>query len=257
MTQRQVSLSGWVQLPNFWETGLFTFVRPETMDDRATRGGPVVGNAREYVVNHWINTNSNKPIVLGLSNEYFWIEDGTYSASSSFDVTWKPVSNVSLSLAPSWNRYLGTAQFVTSVEDATAEDFFGRRYVFGDIDQTTLSMNTRLNVTFTPNMSLKLFAQPFISSNDFGRYKEFEQPREWERLVYGEDVGEITIVEDAETSERNVTIDPDGPPDPPRRSPSPSPTSPRARCAAMPSSAGSTRPAPRSSWSGPRTATPS
>ena len=39
VTQRQVSLSGWIQLPNFWETGLFTFVRPETMDDRATRGG--------------------------------------------------------------------------------------------------------------------------------------------------------------------------------------------------------------------------
>ena len=209
ITQRQVSVSGWIQLPNFWQTGLFTFVRPETMDDRATRGGPVVGNAREYVVNHWINTNSNRPVVLGLSNEYFWIEDGSYSRTSSFDVTWKPLSNVSVSLEPSWNQYRGTAQFVTSVEDETAEDFYGTRYVFGDIDQTTLSMNTRLNVTFTPTMSLELFAQPFISSNDFGNYKEFEQPREWERLVYGEDIGTVSVVED-DAGSREVTIDPDG-----------------------------------------------
>ena len=210
VTQRQVSLSGWVQLPNFWETGLFTFVRPETMDDRATWGGPVVGNAREYVVNHWINTNSNRPVALGLSNEYFWSEDGTYRASTSFDVTWKPLSNVSLMLAPSWSGYFGTSQFITSVEDETATDFFGSRYVFSDIDQTTLSMNTRLNVTFTPNMSLELFAQPFISSNDFGGYKEYEQPRDWQRLVYGEDIGTVTIATDPQTLDRNVTIDPDG-----------------------------------------------
>jgi hypothetical protein len=148
--------------------------------------------------------------VLSNTNEYFWTDDGTYSAYSSVDVTWKPLSNVSLTLGPSWTGYFGTGQFVTSVEDATAENFYGRRYVFSDIDQTTVSMNTRLNVTFTPAMSLELFAQPFISSNDFRGYKEYEQPRDIERLVYGEDIGTIAIVEDAQTDEREVTVDPDG-----------------------------------------------
>ena len=210
VTQRQLTLSGWVQLMNYWETGLYTFYRPATMDDRATRGGPVVGNAPEYVVHHWINTNESRPLVLALMNEYFWSDDGTYSALSRVDVTWKPLSNVSLSLGPSINRYGGTSQYVTSIEDGTAEEFYGVRYIFSDIDQTTLSMNTRLNVTFTPNMSLELFAQPFISSNDFNRYQEYERPRDWRRRVYGEDVGVVSIVEDPETRERDVTVDPDG-----------------------------------------------
>ena len=206
ITQRQVSLSGWVQLMNYWETGLFTFVRPESMDDRATWGGPVVGNATEYVVNHWINTNSNKPLVLGLSNEYFWSDDGTYSASSSADVTWKPLSNVSLSAGPSITRYGGTGQFITSVADATATEWYGTRYVFSDIDQTELAMNTRVNVTFTPAMSLELFAQPYISSNDFGNYKEYDQPRDWHRTSYDD----VSFATDPESGARNVTIDPDG-----------------------------------------------
>ncbi|HEX6587981.1 MAG TPA: DUF5916 domain-containing protein [Longimicrobiales bacterium] len=205
ITQRQVSLSGWVQLHNFWETGLFTFVRPETMDDRATWGGPVVGNAREYVANAWINTNYNKPIVFGLTGEYFWSEDGTVSRYAGLDVTWKPVSNVSLSLGPSWNGYDGTGQFVTSVADATATDFYGARYVFSDISQQTVSMNTRLNVTFTPTMSLELFAQPFIASNDFGNYKEYDQPRDWQRTSYDD-----VAFTDLEDGSREVTIDPDG-----------------------------------------------
>jgi len=52
-------------------------------------------------------------------------------------------------------------------------------------------MNTRLNWTVTPTMSLELFAQPLVSSNDFSRFKEFAAPRELDKLVYGEDLGTI------------------------------------------------------------------
>ena len=59
------------------------------------------------------------------------------------------------------------AQYVTTVEDATAEAFYGSRYVFSDLEQGTVSLDTRLDWTFTPTMSLELFLQPFFSSNDF------------------------------------------------------------------------------------------
>ena len=78
------------------------------------------------------------------------------------------------------------------------QDVAGRRYrQAADLDQRSLSLDTRLNVTFTPNMTLQLFAQPFISSNDYSDWKEYEQPREWDRLVYGEDIGTVDVVEDA------------------------------------------------------------
>ena len=41
------------------------------------------------------------------------------------------------------------------------------RYVFGRIDQTTFSINTRFNYTMTPNLSLQVYAEPFVSAGEY------------------------------------------------------------------------------------------
>jgi hypothetical protein len=76
--------------------------------------------------------------------------------------------------------------------------------VFADVVQNSVAMNTRFNVTFTPNLTLELFAQPLIASGDFSRYKEFAAPRGLRKLVYGQDVGTVTPVAAGDS------IDPDG-----------------------------------------------
>jgi hypothetical protein len=38
------------------------------------------------------------------------------------------------------------------------------RYVFARLDQKTSSMTTRVNYTITPNLSVQVYAQPFVSS---------------------------------------------------------------------------------------------
>jgi hypothetical protein len=96
------------------------------------------------------------------------------------------------------------------VPDPTRTDFFGTRYVFSDTRQTTVSMNTRLNITFTPNTTLELFAQPFISSVDFQRFKEFARPRTLDRVVYGEDIGTITPQRNDNGEVTAYEVDPDG-----------------------------------------------
>jgi hypothetical protein len=54
-------------------------------------------------------------------------------------------------------------------------------------------MDTRLNVTFTPDLSLELFAQPFISSGAYVDFKEYDAPRRLSTSVYGRDVGSIEV----------------------------------------------------------------
>jgi hypothetical protein len=72
------------------------------------------------------------------------------------------------------------------------------------MDQRTLSMDTRLNLTFTPNLTLELFAQPLISSAQYGDFREFVAPRRLEKATYGRDVGTISV------SDATRTVDPDG-----------------------------------------------
>jgi hypothetical protein len=109
-----------------------------------------------------------------------------------------------LSLVPSFRHGESSVQYVTAVDDPVAEAFYGRRYVFADLEQKTVSMNTRLNITFSPTLSLEVFAQPFISSGRFTNFKEFASPRTGEKVVYGQDVG--TIGRDGD----GYAVDPDG-----------------------------------------------
>jgi hypothetical protein len=48
-------------------------------------------------------------------------------------------------------------------------------YVTGALSQTTSSLTGRLNVTFTPALSLQLYAQPFLS---VGRYRSLAEVRD-------------------------------------------------------------------------------
>ncbi|MHC4180454.1 MAG: DUF5916 domain-containing protein, partial [Planctomycetota bacterium] len=82
---------------------------------------------------------------------------------------------------------------------------FGTRYVFAGLDRTTLSLRTRVNLTFLPTLSLQLYLEPFISTGDYGTLKELRAPGTFDFLEYGEDIG--TAVRNAEG---DYDVDPDG-----------------------------------------------
>ena len=107
---------------------------------------------------------------------------------------------------------MNRSQYVTTVPDPTATAFYGNRYVFADLVQNTIAMNTRFNITFSPNLTLELFVQPLIASGAYSRYKEFAAPRGLRRLVYGADVGTDSIKPGNPSLgvRDSIFIDPDG-----------------------------------------------
>lgn len=210
LTDRQVQANINGQFLNYWGFGSFILHRPQVLDDRATRGGPVVARSRNTFINAFLETDSRRAIRFNANVGRGRSGDGGFSNSVSLGTTFRPAPNISLQLSPSWSQSLSTSQFVRSVQDPTRTDFFGTRYVFSDTRQTTVSMNTRLNITFTPNTTLELFAQPFISSVDFQRFKEFARPRTLDRVVYGEDIGTITPQRNSNGDVTSYEVDPDG-----------------------------------------------
>ena len=49
--------------------------------------------------------------------------------------------------------------------------------MFGRLDQKTSSITTRVNYTVTPNLSVQVYAQPFVSSGLYGHFKELVNGR--------------------------------------------------------------------------------
>ena len=76
------------------------------------------------------------------------------------------------------------------VRDATvSSEFAGTRYVFGRLQQKTLSMDSRVNVTFTPNLTLEMFAQPFLASGKYLSFKEFAEVKSRHMNLFGGTMG--------------------------------------------------------------------
>ena len=63
-----------------------------------------------------------------------------------------------------------------AVTDPDAVDTYGRRYVFATLDQHVVSLDTRLDWTLTPRLSIQLYLQPLVVSGNYDEFKEFARP---------------------------------------------------------------------------------
>jgi hypothetical protein len=172
--------------------------------DRLTRGGPVGQVPTRTGAGLEINSDSRKKHTYGAFLQHFDDEAGGWSDYIGPRLTLKPMPALRIQFQPSWSRSRSMGQYVTSQEDAAATETFGTRYVFATLDQTELSATTRVDWTFTPRLSLQVFAQPLVASGDFRDFKEFARPRSFEFNLYGP--AQIT----RDPVEGEYTVDPDG-----------------------------------------------
>jgi hypothetical protein len=192
-----------VQLLNYWGAGARLAYNPRNDDDRLTRGGPLARKPQRLGGTINVNSDSRRPVVGRFGYDWATDEEGGWSHDLSLNLTANLSEQVELRFGPSVSRRFETAQYVTAVTDALATQTYGRRYVFADLEQTTVSFDTRVNVTITPDVSLQLYAEPFISVGDYEGLKEFARPGAFDFARYG-DIG--TVSQDA----TGYTIDPDG-----------------------------------------------
>jgi hypothetical protein len=208
ITGRDASFAYLMQLLNYWNVNVFLGRTFPIQTDRLTRGGPVVGQAGGNSITTHVSTDPRRSVVLNSNVGFGKQDDGGHYEQLTLTATLRPASNVQISLGPGYSRDVTTAQYVAAVPDSTATAFFGRRYVFSHLDQRQAYMETRASVTFTPRLSLDLYAQPLLASANFSSFEEFAAPRQRTKLVYGRDVGTITT---AGTPDDLVyVIDPDG-----------------------------------------------
>jgi hypothetical protein len=199
---------GTLQFLNYYTINWNVAYNPQTINTVRTRGGPLTLNPDGYQASLDVSSDSRKSLeadVNGFTYQSGWQKDWQANAT----VTWRPLTNVSLSIGPSYDHDHEAAQWVTSADDPTAAATFARRYIFADLDQQTLSANIRLNWTFSPKLSLQLFLQPLISSGDYTQYKELTRSRSFDFRVYG--TGSSTLAETKSTDGSvSYSADPDG-----------------------------------------------
>jgi hypothetical protein len=200
-----------IELPSYWNVRGFVINHPTVLDDRITRGGPVVKRTGYNYLSGEISTDARQKVVYDINvSGSRGIDASIHSLRIRPGVAMKPATNVFVSLSPSFNADEDVAQYVEAVPDPTATAFYGKRYVFGYVRSRTVSLDTRVNWTFTPDLTLQLYAQPFIASGAYLNFREFAAPRSVQKLVYGTDVGTINYAPATTGSGGTYTVDPDG-----------------------------------------------
>ncbi|MFB3854770.1 MAG: DUF5916 domain-containing protein [Vicinamibacterales bacterium] len=160
-----------VVLASNWAAGAGFNVENSGLDDRATRGGPAIRSKRGWNVWYYVQTDDRK--MVHASWQGFNWADESDSSAFGFDpsITFRPTSFLSVSSGIHFEKQNEDTQWVDNLGEAPAT-----RYVFGRIRQTTLGVTTRVNYTITPELSVQVYAQPFVSAGLYSDFKRLVRP---------------------------------------------------------------------------------
>ena len=193
-----------IKFLNYYGTEIMYAYNPPTLDNRLTRGGPLVLPPAGWELNISAQSDDRKPLTIRVFTNGYTRSVNEWFRDVGFSIEWRPVPNFMLSLGPQIMWDTEFAQWVNVFPDPTAAHTYGNRYVFGEMDYTEFSASVRVNWTFTPNLSLQLYAQPLASKAEFTNFKELAKPKTYDFNRYGD--GSSTI----EKVDGSYTVDPDG-----------------------------------------------
>jgi hypothetical protein len=165
---------------NYWNMGGNIGFFRKVQDDRLTRGGPPALEPSSRSGFMYLNTDFRKRIVLHFDGDRETNDSGGSETGGSFSVEWKVSPRLNLSTGPSYNHTIDVAQYVTTLDDPSATATHGKRYVFSRLQQKQFSMDTRVNILFTPKASLQVYMQPLAVVGDYVGFKSLARPKTFE-----------------------------------------------------------------------------
>jgi len=194
------------QFANYWNLHFRAGINFDRFSRETTRGGPLVIQPTNIFLFFEGRSDSRDPLIISPSFFYWLDKSGKNTYRASIDFEWRPDPQLSFNIAPGYEYNFDNKQWVDNFDDPYAVDTYNKRYVFGDLLQHTISTDIRLNWTFTPELSLQLYIQPFITIGKYSNFKELAQPRTDEYNNFGENGSTISLNE----NDDEYIIDPDG-----------------------------------------------
>ena len=174
-------------------------------DHRATRGGPAMASPASWNGSASVTGDARNRVSGTLSVAYSRDAEGSYSASAAPGVFGRGEGWFSWSVRPRLARSRSAAFYVAQAADPAALATYGRRYVFAQLEQSSIDVTARVDMALTPTMTLQLYAQPFAATGDYEAFGALTAPGTFDFLRYGS--GPATI----SRSEGRYAVDADGP----------------------------------------------
>jgi len=165
------NVNGNATFVNNWEAGVGFNVNAGSLNDRETRGGPMMWFEGFNTFWSWVNTDNRKRLSANVFNGGGSNGHGSSFHDHEFTVTYRPVTALTATGGMRFNSAENNDQWTDRVTDTSDH------YVFGHLSQTTVALTGRLNYTMSPTLSLQLYGEPFVSGGAYTDFREAIDPR--------------------------------------------------------------------------------
>ncbi|MCA9736575.1 MAG: DUF5916 domain-containing protein [Gemmatimonadota bacterium] len=167
------NVNGSLTFKNFWGGYAGVGHNVGSYSTTMLRGGPLFRTESSW--NGWMGawSDSRRPLRFELNG---WggrrPESGSWNVGVGTGGTWRASNAAQISLRPQFSYNVDDRQWVQRIE-AGGED----HYLLARLEQKTFSLTTRVDYTFTPELSLQLYAQPFLAGGAYRSFKTVADPR--------------------------------------------------------------------------------
>lgn len=162
-----INLNTSLSFTNYWYYSLGGSFSGQSNSPTHLRGGPIFKLPQG--MNLWTRLGTDSRKKLSFSFRYSQYK-GAYNYRSnnnfSIDMTYRPTDRLKISLEPWLGINQNRLQYV-STEEFDGED----QYFLAEINQKTLMIEFRVDFSFTPDLSLQYYGQPFVSNGTYDHYK--------------------------------------------------------------------------------------
>lgn len=136
------------------------------------RGGPSFINPGNQSFNLNIGSDYSKKLSFFLGNYHGAGDGNSFSGHEYYaEINYRPSNSISLSLQPDYGIQNQELQYVST----TGSDQ-NPVYLFGKLQQKTISFTFRVNYTINPELSIEYYGQPFVSAGKYTNFKKITQP---------------------------------------------------------------------------------
>ena len=145
-----------------------------TYCDRCARGGPAVRGSSYLSPWGGISGDERKVIAPSVWFNYWRGDEGRSSfINVSPGIDLRVSSRLTASLSTSISKNRDNSQWFGNFTDGASVT----HYTFAHLEQRTVSFQWRLNFIATPNLSVQVYAEPFISKGQYSDVRELNDPR--------------------------------------------------------------------------------
>ena len=169
--ENAMNFNGHMGLNNNWDVHLGGTLNKLTPSfcDRCTRGGPLLRQSRGFFPWGGFNTDSRRMVAAGMWVNLWYTDEGkSHGSSLSPYVSFRPSPQTQINIGSGFSHDNNDSQWL---DNFTANN--GTiHYAFAHLFQRTVSMNTRVNYTVTPNLTFELYAEPFVTTGRYTNVRE-------------------------------------------------------------------------------------